>query len=143
MLRLSKKVEYALLALQSMAYEPDKKFTAKMLSDELNISFEFLSKALQKLMRYDIIKSHQGINGGYILSKEPDLITVSDIVNALDENISVVRCLVDSDEDCARSADCTIKDPMTQIQEKIQNIFDQTTIAELARKKYYNIQIKN
>ncbi len=133
MLRLTKKIEYAILAMQYIASNPNKLISAKEISEKLNISFEFLSKTLQTLMKFGLISSHQGKSGGYTLAKEPTDISISEIINALDENQSVVECAADADSlTCGRQSDCTIKKPMNNIQNKINSIFEETTLAEFS-----------
>lgn len=134
MFRLSKKVEYAIIALQYMASKENELVSAKEMSENLNISFEFLSKTLQSLMKHDLVQSHQGIKGGYSLARKSDEITLSEVINCLDEKSGIVECLnSDKAGDCGRTTDCTIRDPMHHIQNKINNIFSNTTISELGR----------
>ncbi|MBM2813766.1 MAG: putative transcriptional regulator [Ignavibacteria bacterium] len=132
MFKLSKKVEYGILSLQYMANQNGNIITAKEISEHLNISFEFLSKTLQSLIKQGLIESIQGVHGGYKLAKPADKITFSDVIRALENRSSIVECLTEDIENCGRISCCTIKTPMTQIQDKINNIFDITTIAEIA-----------
>jgi len=133
MLKLSKKTEYAILAMQYFASSSDKLVSAKEISEKLNISFDFLSKTLQALMRNGLIISHQGTRGGYTLARAPEETTLGDIIDALDESSSVVNCTVHNNEpNCNRIDDCTIRQPMTNIQKKIHDVFYSTTIAEMA-----------
>ncbi len=137
MIRLSKKIEYALLALQFIAANRDKVVSAKELALELGISFEFLAKTLQKLNKSGFIESQQGIKGGYILTKEPAEIAVSDVINALEGHTHIVDCFNGSEDDnCMRSTSCSIKHPMMKIQKEINDIFKNTTIAELINENY-------
>jgi Rrf2 family protein len=132
MLKLSKKIEYGLLAAQYIASHPGKLVSAKEMSDELNISFEFLAKTLQKLMKSDLVVSYQGIKGGYELARKPDEISMADIITALEGNPTIVDCVkFDGSSECGRSGNCSIKKPMGIIQKKINNILSSTTIAEI------------
>lgn len=133
MLRLSKKIEYAILAMQYMASHGSEKATAKELSEELNISFEFLSKALQSLMKAGLAESIQGIKGGYRLARPPEEISVADVITAMENRIGIVECIQKGKDGCGRAEDCTIRIPMVHLQKKIETIFDSTTIAELAK----------
>ena len=66
MLRFSKKVEYALIAMLYMAdKDPGELTTARELSDKYDISLELMGKLLQSLTRHDLITSVQGAKGGY------------------------------------------------------------------------------
>lgn len=137
MLRLSKKIEYAILAMQYITHNKEKIVSAKEISENLNISFEFLAKTLQKLMKKGFIKSQHGINGGYILSTDPKDISLADIIKALEGNTSIVECFsMHHKNGCGRIDDCTIRHPMKDIQKKINSVFEETTIAELAENGY-------
>ncbi len=141
MFRLSKKTEYALLALQKLAQNEDNLISVKELATELGISFEFLSKTMQRLAKKGLVQSQQGIKGGYHLSKPADDIKLMEVINSLNENVSIVDCFsVENEEnDCNRGSDCTIKHHLFLIQQKIDDIFLTTTINDLAK----NSEIKN
>lgn len=132
MFKLSKKVEYAILAVQYMAMSSKGIVSAKEIAEKLNISFEFLSKALQKLMKYGIIESKQGIRGGYVLSRPAEMISLADIINAQNDEIKVVDCLTAEDDcGCTREDDCTLRSPMQSIQQRINTILKSTSIADI------------
>ena len=66
MLKLTKKVEYALIALQEMQLKDNDVVTnAKELSDKFDISISLLAKVLQQMARNNIVKSIHGHGGGY------------------------------------------------------------------------------
>lgn len=141
MLKLSKKVEYGILALQYMAANKHEMLTAKKIAKNLDVSFEFLSKSLQKILKYNLIKSQQGIKGGYYLAKDPENISVMDVILSLGENPNIVACIDGekmSVDECLRSDHCTLKNPMAKIQKKINKIFEETSIAELASEYHSN-----
>ena len=131
MFRLSKKVEYAILAMQYMASHKDEILSAKEIAQALDISFEFLSKAMQTLMKEGFVTSIQGIKGGYNLARTPDKIAIIEILRAFNENIGLVECLSHGIEDCTRTDNCNIKNPMNKLQHRINYIFQKTTISDL------------
>jgi len=133
MLKLSKKVEYAILALQFVAENEDNLVSVKEISSNLDLSFEFLSKVMQVLNRKGIIQSQQGIKGGYKLTIEPRKLSIMDIVRAFDEKVTLVDCV--SDNDCDRLGDCDLRNPMLILQDKIEKIFFETSISDLTNKK--------
>ncbi len=132
MLKLSKKIEYGIQALQYMANNSGSVISAKEISEQLNIPYEFLSKTLQILNKNGIIISQQGIKGGYILARDPKSTTVAEIIKALEENAIIVDCLSNDQENCDRINFCTIKNPMNKLQEKINFLLNNTTIAEFS-----------
>ncbi len=133
MFRLSKKIEYAILAVQYIANNSGLLTTAKEIADKQNIPYEFLSKSLQKLMKHGLLESQQGPKGGYLLSKPANEITIEEIILALDETPGIVECMTSKvDDPCDRTSYCTIKQPMIDIQKQINFIFKKTTIAHLS-----------
>ncbi len=134
MYRLSKKIEYALLAMQYIASNDNRKISAKEMSEKLNISFEFLSKTLQMLMKNGLVESHQGIRGGYTLAREPEDISVADVIHSLESKTGIVECMDDEkdDDNCGRADHCTIRTPIAHIQRKVNDVFKSTSIAELS-----------
>jgi Rrf2 family protein len=131
MLKLSKKAEYAILAVQYLAENPGDKLNAKEIAQNLELSFEFLSKTMQSLMKSGLVNSIQGVKGGYVLSKPANSITLMEIMNATDEKIGIVNCMNIEDDDCNRNDKCAIKNPMHKIQKLIDGIFVNTTIYDL------------
>jgi Rrf2 family protein len=134
MLRFSKKTEYAILATQYLTQNNNRSVSAKEISDNMNISYEFLAKTLQKLMKAGLIRSTQGVKGGYELVKKPEEFTIGEIIDVLEGNISIVECFDDNDIlTCGRSDACSIRGSMKKLQGKINNILKTTTLAELSK----------
>ncbi len=135
MLKLSKKVEYGILAVQYLAaktYSTGGLVSAKELADDMNLSFDFLSKTLQGLMKNGLVVSHQGIHGGYKLARKPEAISLNDVIKALEDRIAIVDCMSSQfDEVCSRVDDCSLKNPIHLLQKKIDNLFDSTSVAEI------------
>lgn len=142
MLRLSKKVEYALLAMQFIVKQKGKIVSAKEISENLNISYEFLSKTLQSLNKNGIINSIKGVNGGYSLIKDPKETSLTEIFNALDESKSIAKCIIeDENYFCERISDCSLKDPLEKIQKKIEDVFNQTSLFELTNTNRNKVEL--
>lgn len=133
MLRLSKKVEYGILAVQYMAEKLSELITAKEIAEKLDLSFDFLAKTLQTLNKNGLISSSQGVRGGYVLTKSPDEIRLTDIIEALDEKANLVDCFSPDDPECARQDECKLRYPLHILQKKINLIFESTSIAELSK----------
>jgi len=131
MIKFSKKIEYALGTLQYLGMFKGVSFSARELSENLNIPYEFLSKTLAQLAKSNILISNFGTKGGYQLAKEPKEIRISAVFKALNEPLSVVECVVGDETACERSNVCLIKTPMFQLQEKITNLIGSITLDDL------------
>ena len=133
MLKLSKKTEYALLAVKYMALKNNCNcVTAKEISNGYNIPYDLLSKILQKLTKRNIIVSYQGVKGGYSLVRNADDITLNDVISAI-ERIQITNCMKEngSKKDCARFDCCQIRNPLSKVQSEIDRVFKQTTISQI------------
>jgi Rrf2 family protein len=132
MLRLSKKADYALLAMRHMAAHSEKSaLSARELAEAYDIPAELLAKVLQKLVRARLLASHQGIHGGYGLSRPPAAISVADVIQAVDGPLTVTACS-DSDHSCDQYAKCNIRDPLWRIKDRIVSALAATSVADLA-----------
>jgi Rrf2 family protein len=133
MVRLSKKVEYGLIAIRHIAARSSGEVvTAKEIAVEYKIPYELLAKVLQRLTKAGLIMSHQGVRGGYSLSRRPDEIPVSEIIHAIEGTAPVIaQCLADGPESCGVYSTCTIKSPLAKVQENIERAFSSMTLSEI------------
>lgn len=134
MLRLSKKVEYALIALMDLAQNKEHEpVTTKSLAATYNIPQELLGKVMQTLTRKGILRSVQGVKGGYILGQEPDNISLSLIIETLEGPISITSCNHSEAERCGCDllSTCTIKSPMEIIQDELSKYFSNISLKDL------------
>jgi Rrf2 family protein len=133
MVRLSKKVEYGLIAIRHVAARTNGHIvTAREIADTYGISYELLAKVLQRMAKAGLIISHQGVNGGYSLAKNPVEITVSMIINVIEGNVPMIaQCMVDGPSSCGVFDVCTIKSPLHKVQANIERAFESMTLAEI------------
>ncbi|MEO8666695.1 MAG: Rrf2 family transcriptional regulator [Ignavibacteria bacterium] len=131
MIRISKKVEYALMALKFISNSDHKLVTAREISDNNNIPYDLLSKILQKLKNENILSSNQGMNGGYFLSKRTDEIPLYNLMSAIDGDTVIVECLSEHPmKDCCLEDTCSIKSPVTKLQKEVEELFKRKTISD-------------
>ncbi len=132
MLRLSKKADYALLALRHLAVPgPRETVSARELAESYDLPPELLAKVLQQLVRAGLLSSQQGIRGGYGLAKAPADISVADVIQAIDGPMTVTACS-ESDHSCDQYTKCNIRDPLWKLKDRIVSALAATTVAELA-----------
>lgn len=132
MLRLSKKTDYALLAMRHLAANADRgAVSARELAETYDIPAELLAKVLQKLVRGKLLESHQGIRGGYALARPAATMSVADVIQAVDGPLMVTACSED-DHTCEQFAKCNIRDPLWRIKDRIVAALAATTVAEMA-----------
>jgi Rrf2 family protein len=133
MLKLSKKVEYALLAVQHMASRQGSVISAKDVALRFDISLALIAKVLQSLVRAGLVVSYHGTNGGYALARPAAMISIADVIEAIEgRQGAIVNCQDHTAGDCCVSESCTIREPLSILQERITLTFATMTIAELA-----------
>ena len=132
MLRLSKKADYALMAVKHLAEKPGAPSTsAREIAEAYDIPLELMAKVLQRLVRAGLLVSTQGTRGGYTLSRPSTAMSVADVIQAIDGPFTVTACSEDKG-DCEQYSKCSIRDPLWQIRERIATTLGTVTIAEMA-----------
>ncbi len=132
MLRLSKKADYALIAMKHLAIRPDAaSASAREIAEQYDIPIELLAKVLQRLARHGLLTSHQGTRGGYRLSRPSALISVAEIIQAIDGPLSVTACSTDADS-CGQYAKCSVRDPLWRIKDRIVSALETCSLQEIS-----------
>jgi Rrf2 family protein len=132
MLRLSKKADYALMAMKHLATRSDAaSASAREIAEQYDIPIELMAKVLQRLARRGLLTSHQGTRGGYRLSKPAGAISVADIIQAIDGPLTVTACSTEA-ENCGQFAKCSVRDPLWRIKDRILSALATCSLDEVA-----------
>ncbi|HEX7093103.1 MAG TPA: Rrf2 family transcriptional regulator, partial [Nitrospiraceae bacterium] len=103
MLKISKKADYALMALQHIAavqfgdVTPGRVVNTKEIAEEYNIPLELLAKVLQTLAKNALIESHNGPKGGYALARRAHQITIAQILESIEGPLGITDCSHEKD----------------------------------------------
>src|SRR5437879_13558859 len=93
MLRLSKKADYALMAMKHLALRGDRSShataSAREIAELYDMPSELMAKVLQRLVRRGLLASQQGTRGGDQLARTPPLISAGDVIQASDGAVRV------------------------------------------------------
>src|SRR6185436_10889632 len=132
MLRLSKKADYALIAMKHLAQKHRADATcAREIAEQYDIPLELMAKVLQRLVRSRLLVSTQGTRGGYTLGRSSSSISVADVIEAIDGPFTVTACTTDK-HDCEQYSKCSVRDPLWQIRERIAATLGTVTLADMA-----------
>ena len=133
MLRLSKKADYALIAMKHLALSRDGavSVSAREIAEQYDIPIELMAKVLQRLARRGLLTSHQGTRGGYRLGRASSAISVADIIQAIDGPLTVTACSTESDS-CGQYAKCSVRDPLWRIKDRIIAALATCSLHEIA-----------
>ena len=137
MLRLSKKADYALIAMKHLTLRGDRgSSSAREIAALYDIPIELMAKVLQRLARNGLLTSHQGTRGGYTLSKPTASISVADIIQAIDGPLTVTACST-LDEQCEQFTKCNVRDPLWRIKDRILAALATCSLAEISTDEPY------
>jgi len=132
MLRLSKKTDYGLLALQYLATEaPAGAASVRTIAERYDIPVELLAKVLQQLARLGLVAAQKGAHGGYHLTRPAGAISLAEVIQAFDGPLAITAC-GRHEEDCEQFGSCTVRDPLARVRDRILLVLQTMTLAEIA-----------
>ncbi len=131
MLRLSREVDYGLLAMMYIADRPEGMLAYRRdIAARHGIPGEFLAKVLQKLARGGLIRSYRGTQGGYALARDAAQITLADVVEAVEGPIALVECQCASYE-CHQEPACTVKSALQDVQRAFYGVLARMSLVDI------------
>ena len=125
-----------------MAIDETKLYSAEMLCSCLEIPYRYLRKQLTKLTKSGLLISHQGKYGGYKISKPSVEISLWDIVEATEGEQNRHQCLLGFDN-CVFGVNCSLLEKWKTVQNSINKMLRDTTLAELKKSGSHKFIIKH
>jgi Rrf2 family iron-sulfur cluster assembly transcriptional regulator len=144
MLRLSTKGQYGVRAMYEIAKGSSLgPVTIKRISEEQHVSVAYLEQILNKLRRAGIIKSVKGPGGGYMLARDPKLISIGEILNELEGPVAITSCL-DPKEGCVRVDSCVTHLLWKSLGDNIKRFLDGMKLQDLLQSdQFVTVASKN
>ena len=123
------------MALADIAsFDRNKPVSLRDISLRQNISLVFLEQIFSKLKKNNIVKSIRGTNGGYILTKDPEKIKLSNIFLAVDEKVKTVQCKKESKKGCnGKLTKCITHNLWDDLEMHINEFFDKKNLGDLLK----------
>ena len=140
-MKLTNKGRYAVMAMAELAKHDIKKpINLSEISIRQGISISFLEQIFLKLKNKDLVQSSRGPSGGYILSRSPGEIKLSNIINAVDEEVKTLRCKKDSKKGCnGKSIKCITHNLWDDLEAHINKFFEDNTLSDILFKEVRDI----
>ena len=132
-MKLTSKGRYAVMALADLAkFNSTNPVSLRDISLRQGISLDFLEQIFSQLKKHEIVKSIRGTNGGYILNKEPIVIKIANILNAVDEEVKTVQCKKESKKSCnGKTTKCITHNLWDELQNHINDFFENKNLRDL------------
>lgn len=103
--------------------------TVREIGDSQNISARYLEQIMIRLRVSGIVKSIRGNKGGYELTRNPDEITLGDILRAIEGPMDIVHCTEDGD--CIRIEKCAMNLIWEDVKHAIEEVVDSITLHDM------------
>lgn len=142
-MRLSKRGEYGLRALLTLAETPQGGDSPAMLqikeiSQREQISSKFLEQILLTLKNAGLLHSKMGVGGGYYLARPASEITLGQIFRVLDGPVAPIKCVSQMAYEscgCPDEETCGLRLVMSDVRNAIADILDNTSLADVTKRQ--------
>lgn len=133
MLALTRKTDYALVALCYLANARDRLCCAREIAEQHGMPLAIVMNIMKSLAKFGMVRSVRGSRGGYGLADDPANITLGAVVNAIEGPVRLFACADVGDEPgiCEHQSACPIVAPAKRISGKFQNFLDELSLAEI------------
>ena len=134
-MKLNTKARYAVMALADLAkFYNSNPVSLRDISLRQGISLLYLEQIFSKLKKNNIVTSVRGVNGGYILSKNPSQIKLSNIFSAVQEEVKTVQCKKESKRGCnGKSTKCITHNLWDELEIHINSFFENKSLEDLIK----------
>ena len=129
-MQITTKGRYAVTAMLDLATnESTRPVTLDMISQRQNISLSYLEQLFAKLRKASLVKSVRGPGGGYLLNISAEDITLTQIIEAVDENIDLRRC--QGLKNCLRGKQCLSHHLWCEVSDQIRNFLSTRNLQQV------------
>ena len=142
MLKVSRQVEYALIALKHMSDAGVDQVTAvRELCEVHHLPFDVISRALQRLAKHGILKSVRGVGGGYRVVGDLGQVSLLDLMTIVDGDVALVPCVSETPRcKCDNQDDCNIQPSMMSLNDRLGGFFRTISVLELLENRNQKAQ---
>lgn len=131
MVKINKKLEYALMALMHLQMKPKGEITqVKEISEVTGASFDVLSRVMQKMVSAKILRSEQGSRGGYQLNSDLSYLSLYQLSEVILGPVELAKCIKEP-EGCQLIKSCNIYHPILNLNTKVAEFYKSLTVREV------------
>ena len=132
-MQLKNSTDYAIRIVCYLAAQ-ERMVSTSELSRKLNVSANYVPKIAKKLKNAKIVTACEGTNGGYMLAKQPENISLMEIISCVEETMAINRCL-EEDRFCSRNLEdtCKIHKILLSLQNTYNNKLESVKVSDVIR----------
>ena len=131
MLKLTRKADYALIAVRHLAtHGVEGSHSATDIAEAYDISAPLLAKVLQRLARHGLVTARHGSSGGYHLARPAKDISALEVISAVDGPLIITSCVTNHGT-CGQNTTCTVRDPLRRVNESILQVLGAVRISQM------------
>jgi Rrf2 family protein len=131
---ITREADYAVRCVLFLSQEEGRVVNAKEISGSMTVSKSFLAKILQRLSKSGIVRSTQGIAGGFELAKKCASINLLEVIEAVQGPTAVNVCAVDK-QNCDQSSTCPVHPVWVELRGDIERRLKRESFAGLIRRR--------
>ena len=129
-MQLTTKGRYAVTAMLDLASNGSARpVTLDMISQRQNISLSYLEQLFAKLRKASLVKSIRGPGGGYLLNVNAEDVSLTQIIEAVDENIDLRRC--HGLKNCLRGKQCLSHHLWCEVSDQIRGFLSTRNLQQV------------
>lgn len=133
MIKLSRMADYGVILMVQVARAGVRRTTAAELAEAAGLPLPTVSKLTKQLAAANLLESHRGAAGGYVLSRHPEDISVAEIISALEGPIALTECMTADGLMCEIEALCPTRTNWRKINDALVGAMKSVSLAEMAR----------
>ena len=131
-MRLTSFTDFGLRMLMRMASAPERGFSTGELAEEFGLSRNHLAKIMQRLAQAGIVDTRRGAGGGARLARQPQDISLADIIRHLEADQPVVDCFSTERNSCSLDGRCRLKGRLQAAEAAFLAELGNSTLADIA-----------
>ena len=132
-MRLTSLADYAVVMMAAAArHREGTRLSATLLSEETGVPLPTAQKLMGRLTSAGLLTSARGTGGGFMLAREPDGISLADIIEAVEGPIAVTVCIDERRNDCALDNHCQVKPHLHAVNGALRGALQGVSLATLA-----------
>lgn len=132
MLRVSKLADYATAIMHFLATQPEQVFNAGQVAQHTGLAAPTVSKILKKLSEAKLVISIRGNNGGYKISRSPQMIPLLDVISAIEGHPALTEC-GSNHSVCTQDQICSVRHNWRVVNQMVLGILQKITLDDMNR----------